>query len=392
MEDAPLFKNQKTRHNIIAGTDVDGTTFYQDLGILVFLKKLQRPEFWQFTPEQFDQLLVPPKYKELLTRLVINGPDRLKAKLALDLATDITTLYRLKKRINGSVDKAEELKPVLEEFAAKMIAFDKIMMDLEKHFLAECNGQLLMRIRFFNGKTVDDVQAIVKEIIQDTIDHWDNETERKLQLKVVDGTRERGTKLTNQELEANFDAQLFIQELSLTINRAVFETLEKLGTQNGVSIRAITTNLREIAIAGLLGTRYGRILHGERTIGTTLTAKEDGTLGEELEGPAVFGAQKSVILDQFGQTRKKTPGFMAGDSLTNEGPTFINVVNRGGIATIVVADPNKLEEVINKVARDIVPKLTTETLSQNIIYSVGRHEGVPLWKGRRKPTTTTLAA
>ena len=56
---------QKRERGLVA-TDMDGTLFQNDLGILVFLEKLTKPQDWQMTPDTFNRLLIPQNYRSVL--------------------------------------------------------------------------------------------------------------------------------------------------------------------------------------------------------------------------------------------------------------------------------------------------------------------------------------
>ena len=50
----------------LVASDMDGSMFENDLGILVFLEQLSQPDDWPFDPEEFGQLLVPESYEAVL--------------------------------------------------------------------------------------------------------------------------------------------------------------------------------------------------------------------------------------------------------------------------------------------------------------------------------------
>ena len=52
--------------NPLVVTDMDGTMFDNDLGLMVFLEKLGDPRFWNHSNSHFKKLLLPDKYREMI--------------------------------------------------------------------------------------------------------------------------------------------------------------------------------------------------------------------------------------------------------------------------------------------------------------------------------------
>jgi len=42
-------------------SDMDGTMFENDIGLLVFLEKLSDPSLWYHSPDRFARILIPNK-------------------------------------------------------------------------------------------------------------------------------------------------------------------------------------------------------------------------------------------------------------------------------------------------------------------------------------------
>ena len=88
--------------SVLTATDMDGTLFRGDLGILVFLEKLGQPSFWTFSVSKFKDLLLPDKYFRLLKKSAegkISNIAPVRANEMLNLREGIVNLYKLMKQL-----------------------------------------------------------------------------------------------------------------------------------------------------------------------------------------------------------------------------------------------------------------------------------------------------
>lgn len=93
--------NDLLRQGLLA-SDMDGTMFKEDLGVLVFVKKLKDPSFWNFTPESFKKLMLPKRYRVLANQGLDGGIENLPASACreiLNLTEDLEKLYTLQKNL-----------------------------------------------------------------------------------------------------------------------------------------------------------------------------------------------------------------------------------------------------------------------------------------------------
>lgn len=359
----------------ILGTDMDGTmyasprgkkdglSFKGDLGKLVFLEKLGDPKFWRFKVNTFWNLVLPVAYREQLTNGKsgkINGLKREDCNLALRLWRDIGRLYILQKKLleNKKDDEIDVNTPVVNEFAHKMIVFDRIMMKMDAELVRIFAGQLLMRTRFFAGKTRADVATLVSRVMERT----EHAPDRHIRLATHrENCGQLAMEVTRRELPAEEHDRLVITVESTRI------LLRRFVSEKKVPGIVITANLEEIALQAIRNSEDYKFLlapdnHIEGhipVVASTLSSGRNRRYNATMDGLPVFGEMKAKIAQMaadFQENRKfrialgdspGTDGQMGQVALLNEG-VFIVVSHDDDLAQThasfepVVAEVRKL--------------------------------------------------
>jgi len=175
-------------------SDFDHSMIDRDFGFLLFLEKLSDPRFWTMSPSRFRRILLPHAYDELIMKALgesedspdgsnYYGIDSNDCRFLLNLRDDICELYGAAKDISGSGNSDFDIEdPLLNEFARKMAAFDKLLIKIDAVLMKQMDGRLLSRTRFFARKRKADVRTLTERAISRTVD--DN-----LELAVHDENR-----------------------------------------------------------------------------------------------------------------------------------------------------------------------------------------------------------
>ena len=310
--------------------DMDGTLFENDLGVLVFLEKLSDPTFWTLSEEQFRSLLLPEKYQRLMNTGAmgegVEGIDRADCILVLMLWEDIVDLYKLQKVFVEKDHKTMGLEdPLVNEFARKMIEFDKYFMKMDSVLVhrPETNGQLLMRTRFFAGKNQKHVVGLTKKAL-------DRRKKDNVTLAVYPENR----LVVDQRVE-NLPDLYCEREVRDVLD--IREMIERLVLKNGSEARVVTTNLQQIADTAIMRTSYDEFFRRNSAIGSTLKRDDDGTLHPKMSRGPVIGDMKARVASMLMmQTRRRLLVAM-GDSLS-DGPMGMLSLSNGGLFVAVGKD------------------------------------------------------
>lgn len=244
--------------------DWDGTMVEDDTGIQVFLQKLLDPHYWQVEDDaEFARTLFPDSHLALYSRGAMelgSKLDRDKCKYALGLVEDIFHLYvKIKQKvIEGEfVEKKpiqERMKdPVLSEFARKMIALDRLSMDMDSELSQELGGTFLLRTRFANKHSLEQIRDISKQV-------W-NHVGEAVSLRVSKDPLLNGRKRKVSYRNPFLGQNAIERKLCPTVDRRVYEMLHKVTNPNDCAqVRVLTTNLQAIPEALIESSVYRRII------------------------------------------------------------------------------------------------------------------------------------
>lgn len=346
----------------LVATDMDDTMTNGDIGLLVFIYELLDGDFWHLAPTDFDSILLPTIYEKRIQKIAKKSdhPKRQQADLIFRLRNDLSRLYRAKKALIDAEIKEGDKEPldqITREFAAKMLAFDRLMMELEGTFISEMNGQLLMRIRFLIGKTQANIDAKMLEIKSsshpETLDltNWGKDEKRNVE-------------------EEELSPKDKVASTRLKINQQVKEIL-KIARSKGAAIRVVSTNKAGIVQALVENTPYRNFIHVPqyRHAATNLQT-ERGVYNGRTNATPVFGKEKARKVKDLerkpgSRTRKPRKCLLAlGDSITNDGPMLRYALENGGIACIIIHDPSKVEETKARIQNEILAGLPEDAANR----------------------------
>jgi hypothetical protein len=244
--------------------DWDGTMVEDDTGIQVFLQKLLDPHYWQVEDDaEFAKTLFPDSHLALYQRGAMELGSRLdkeKCVYALGLVEDIFHLYlKIKEKVIAGefVERKiiqERMKdPVLSEFARKMIALDRVAMEMDSELSQELGGTFLLRTRFANKHSLEQIRDISKQVWE----YAGQTVNLKVSKDPLLNGRNRRVSYRNPLLGQN----AIERELCPTVDRRVYEMLHKVTNPNDCAqVRILTTNLQAIPEALIESSMYRRIL------------------------------------------------------------------------------------------------------------------------------------
>lgn len=328
--------DEKMEFGMVA-TDMDGTMFRNDLGVLTFIHMLKDPHSWTMHPDEFKAIITPIEYMPVL-RLGENGKipalDSDDCKLFFDLRGDVIDLYKELSKYDDEQDLTID-NPIVNEFACKMIKIDQLVLGMEGIFHLATKGQLLMRTRFLKGRKVRNVRKFVKRMVGD---HANGE--RYEIFSVYDENLGRIEQRVGPErLEPiRFDKQIQIIE---SIRSVLFSFLQK-----GVPVRVVTTSLKTITTEVLKNTSYKPLLDqdcdGKQPLcASALSVDEYNFIETGLEKEPVFGEIKVERLKALEQVMAREVIVTVGDSPTNDSPMMRHSIMNGGI--VILRGDNYLE-------------------------------------------------
>ncbi len=348
----------------LVATDADDTMSIGDTGILIFIYELLDRKFWHLAPNDFREILLPKNYEDKIRAIAKNQlhPKQSRAQLIFNLRDDLYQIYKIKHELHdsASVEGADDtglretLDSLSREFAAKMLAFDRIMMELEGTFLNEMNGQLLMRIRFLTGKTASAISKKMQEVTESTLppeiklDDWNEGLKRKV-------------------TQAEIDSRDLIANTRLLINKQVLAILKQAQAE-GAAVRVISTNKKAIIEEFLKQTPFSDIVHKDRHAATDLH-HEEGVYNGETNATPVFGPEKvkRVKAIEKLKSKKRIPRkcqMALGDSITNDGPMLRYALMNGGIACVIIRDEANKESTIARIKAEILNDLPSEAANR----------------------------
>ncbi len=329
----------------IVGSDMDGTMFNNDIGVLVFLEKLSDPKFWKFKTSRFKSLLLPFKYKKVFQQGAegtIAELEQKKCQFVLNLWEDICDLYRRQREIlSSNGPKIHIHTPIVNEFARKMLEFDRLLIEMERQLISRFQGELLMRTRFF----VDQHRAIVGELIRKVMARKADDNDANLNLAVHnENVSEYNQRIREDDLEPIDFNRTVIK------NTNVDNFLRKLFPR--AVERVITTNTEEIALGAINNSDYKYLSH-RRTISASRLKMNGDKFGSKMDGMPIFGSRKVDIAKEIEAAKKRIFKVALGDSFTNDGPMGKYALNNGGVFVIVAADYEEARQKFNPIYEEL---------------------------------------
>ncbi len=331
---------------IIVGSDMDGTMFNNDIGILVFLEKLSDPTFWKLKTQRFKSLLLPLKYRKVFEEGAQSGVEELdqyKCQFILDLWNDISDLYRIQRNIvSSNGPKIDINNPIVNEFSRKMLAFDKLLIEMERQIISRFNGELLMRTRFFVDQNRDIVEKLTQNVMARQSDAFDAELDLSIHSE---NSNEYLQRIRADELEPmTFNRIVVINNEIAVFIKEVFD--------RGAAVRVITTNTQENALGAINNSDY-RYLNHRRTISASRLKINGEKFGSKMDGMPIFGPRKVDIAREIEAAKKRIFKVALGDSYTNDGPMMRYALENGGVAVIVAEDYEKAREKFKPIYEEL---------------------------------------
>ncbi len=331
---------------IIVGSDMDGTMFNNDIGVLVFLEKLSDPTFWKFKTSRFKSLLLPIKYRRVFQEGAtgsVSELDQRKCQFILNLWEDICDLYRRQREILSSNGPRIHIHtPIVNEFARKMLAFDRLLIEMERQLISRFKGELLMRTRFFADKGVQDVEELTKKVMAREIGDEDSE----MDLAVHDDNRNE----YNQRISAE-DLEPIVYNRIVIINLHVAALIKQV-FDRGAAVRVITTNIQNNALGAINNSDYSYLNH-RRTISASSLRMNGDRFGSKMDGMPIFGERKVDIAREIEEAKKRKFKVALGDSFTNDSPMGKYALENGGVFVIVADDYEEARQKFNPIYEEL---------------------------------------
>ncbi len=332
---------------IIVGSDMDGTMFNNDIGVLVFLEKLSDPTFWKFKTSRFKSLLLPIKYRRAFEEGAtgsVSELDQRKCQFILKLWEDICDLYRKQREIlSSNGPKINIHTPIVNEFARKMLAFDRLLIEMERQLISRFKGELLMRTRFFADKGVQDVEELTKKVMAREIGDEDSE----MDLSVHDDNRNE----YNQRISAE-DLEPIVYNRIVIINLHVAALIKQV-FDRGAAVRVITTNIQNNALGAINNSDYSYQNH-RRTISASSLRMNGDRFGSKMDGMPIFGERKVDIAREIEEAKKRKFKVALGDSFTNDSPMGKYALENGGVFVIVADDYEEARQKFNPIYEELI--------------------------------------
>ena len=341
-EKAPLdrlieehFSPEQLKRGLVA-TDMDGTMFKNDLGLLVFVESLCEPRFWHYGPKKMKKLLIPPAYEELLVK-GSNGetPDlpMEECKKALVLREDIILLYEVYCSLSRKGKKPMEKRPVVIEFARKMIELDRLIMGLEPHWRSHFNGQLLMRTRFFSANK----KKSIDRLIRTTLARNDmDDPNRFLALRTFPKHQESlGQSMELKDLDPI--------DRVIQVRKEIEMILRTFHIEHGLRTVVVTTNFDQIAKEVTQNEPYDFLKTEKRrnVKGTIVKTHESKPKRNRCEPKEYYtsrllnvpplGEEKRCIAQEAARRRQRILLVACGDSLAGDGAMGLQAMENGGV-------------------------------------------------------------
>ncbi len=317
--------------NGLAATDMDGTMFTNDLGILVFLEMLSKSHEWYFDPDEFASLLVPETYGVIIN-LALAGElpniETEKAKTFMNLKDDSIDLYKAIYKEQDDYDLTLE-HPLMNEFARKMLELDRIGMEMEHIFVKGMNGQLFSRMRFFLNHNSRRISRLTTAAMKS------HENGGRIAHLAV---HPKSTKVANQRIGSD-DLEALDYDRQIVVVEGIRDVINTL-MQIEIPVRVVTTNLHDIAQGALLMSSYKNILDQDcdgksPILASKLKRNAYGKMDSHMNKLPILGGIKAKVLRRLESVLGKKVQLAMGDSPSNDGDMMELSLNNGGVAIIV---------------------------------------------------------
>lgn len=357
-------KHLRKNRNVVHATDMDYTMFDCDLGVLVFLEKLEDPHFWDFDNTAFERLVLPGPYYGALSQGARgehgeNLPPQL-CQLALDLHKDIVHLYGIIQKIVKSESSSQDQTLAVREFARKMVELDRIFLEADRYLSKLFNGDLLMRTRFFAGKELGAVHHLTEKVMK----RKSTDVYRVLDLEIPQ--QGRWGAIDEERINEVYGVESPRRQIDRyvpVVDNVRFFIRESLKRSKAIGL-VITANLQGIGNTAVRKSPYDffkrQRVHGKHVSGAVIGSrliKNGSTLGPRMEDKPVFGDRKAFKALEFAQEKGRKLGCAIGDSPSTDGPMMRASLIEGGTAILV---GHNLEEM----ERRFAPALDVEGLQE----------------------------
>jgi hypothetical protein len=365
---ADEFLPQQKREKGLVATDMDGTLFENDLGKLVFVEKLSKPQDWQMNPSIFDRLLIPEDYRSLLQRgskNFINGLNPDECKKVLLLRDDIIELYKKLYEMKRDSKQIDVLHPIANEFAMKMIKLDGFFMIMDSVLMKWFEGMLLMRTRFYAGSNKRHVAHLTRQVMRRKNGH-----KSILKLGVhTSNKKERITKqrLNGKDLGGDEKIDRIVHEIE-PVRHIIMDLFGK-----GMNVRVITTNLKQIASTAMEESSYKDLMNqycgGHLPIvASTLQNDDNGKFKPDINNLPMFGEEKKRILHHLQQRMRHRVMCALGDSPKNDTPMGEIALHNGGVFVVVGDDYEKTRQKFHPFYEQMKKESGANDIGQRIWY------------------------
>lgn len=340
---------KKLKQSLVC-SDMDGTMFDKDIGIMVFLEQLSRRGFWaRFPRDSFRDFLLPRQYSKLIkagARGREKGLPVKKCRTILHLCCSIARSIRFVRRPAGRRKDVNYSRNIAQitRFAAEMFKLDQLLMELDAPCLSKrFSGNLLMRTRFFAGMKPYNIRR------------WTRLALGKGGIPLAHGPQQE----EDIPLSLKYDSRI---EIISEVRDMLKKCFDK-----GAEVKVITANLTDIGKAAVDSTDY-RFLSPEDVAGTTLqqvrlrrkmpAVKEDKFRG--FLGRTIYGGGKLELVQRMEKARKKLLIAAFGDSPMGDGAMGRWALSRGGVFVAVGNDykdtREKFESLYKRAKADGVPR------------------------------------
>lgn len=294
-------------------SDFDKCITKDDFGVQCFEEKLGDPEYWQWSTDEFAELLLPQEnipennvsYWDLLANAIksetVSDEEKTKAKELLNLSMRLIDLYSRKENWNSADRK---------NFSTLMQKFDETVLSLEGYFAKFVGNKIFSRLRFFAGKS----HGTTKNIAESTI-----------------------------------------KKGNVKINDDLFSLYKHLKSEGSLG-KIITTNHLAFVRKAVHETILNEVFSEDDVKGTLL--KGNGTdeliLERHIDGEAVLGPRKGQLALQESIINNRKLSLAAGDSPFGDGHMLANTLEHGGINIIPVGKNVDMEKIAHKFEKQIL--------------------------------------
>lgn len=340
----------------MAASDMDHTMVGNDLGVLVFLEKIQDKEFWNMSTQEFKALLLPKDYLRKIQEWADSGYPDLKSghcKLILDLYTDIIRLFHLQQAHKDKPD-SRMFTMIMKEFGRKMLEMDRIIIEVDPLLKREMNGMLLMRTRFFAGREPGKIRELTERVIERSKDPKDR---RYVSFPMYDQLRREGKQQVTPEYVREImgkDSPFELYDQGLPMVEPVRQVLHCLSSHKVPTVVA-TANLQGIGKTLVRETDFNFLNDqgiGEVVLGTRLR-QQGAMLRPEIDGMPLSGKEKARAVLSRAAAIGREPKVFLGDSPSGDLDAMIATLQRRGLVYIVGQNPDVISKKFRRKFADV---------------------------------------